>query len=527
MKNSRFGSALLALSLAAQLAMPVAMAADTVDVYNPGGSAESEIILTVMQPACKHEKLEYRDNGDGTHDGICPGCQNGQDALVVDGELHGDSDDDGSCDKCGTSMKTDCEHDNRLLLEYRDNKDGTHSGICRECGDVVVESEPHRDDDVLSLFDGKCELCGADMTAPNPILVATVPLQLPVIMTPEGDAVTAKTAAIVNCQSRPIAVMRVEVEAEPGWTMKDMEYDFASETDDAKMFGMSFRGKDMYYTASPGLSDTKGFSGLHEYPDDNSTLVPDLPGGPAYSAVAPWYGEIWSIAGNGRMDLDMEAAMPKQTRAADRTPMASVRFVFDWSLNESRNLIDDTEEGRLFSEFSDAMYGSGEFHDYFYDGEPSEVGAIEDMLAVFGLDYEVESANAYIMHRDNLKKLEGAIKSASDSQLQAMRGVLDGKPVPNDGTNRLLLFNDFAKIVQADFRYDAPGHFSYYLPEETLHYFGVDWGDEIGLVKYNKGRHARHLARIKDFVCNDATAAQLQDFVKITNGDIVLDYFAS
>ena len=96
---------------------------------------------------CDHENVDYTDNEDGTHDGVCKDC----DKLVVDNEKHHYK--DGVCTECGAKEpEKECDHEN---VDYTDNEDGTHDGVCKDCDKLVVDNEKHH------YKDGVCTECGA------------------------------------------------------------------------------------------------------------------------------------------------------------------------------------------------------------------------------------------------------------------------------------------------------------------------------------------------------------------------------
>ena len=295
MKKSKLGSVLLALSLAAQMAIPMAMAADTTDVYSNGGEAESKVLLTVSDTDCTHEgaELKYTTNGDGTHNGVCPDCG----TLVVNHDTHSDADNDGTCDDCGADVKSEHTH---TVIDYRDNKDGTHSEYCMDCGDAVSNREAHIDenDDLI------CDKCYSKLDAPDPILIATVPLQLPVIMDGEGNITVSETAAIQNVQSRMIAVSAIDVSVGEGWELFPMGGEFPVEEAGTSVFSLSFRGVDM----SPLYVDIA-----------NDWYVGGVP------------SDQWVIGGETALPLEMAVEMPQQPEAVQGVKLASVSFTLQWA----------------------------------------------------------------------------------------------------------------------------------------------------------------------------------------------------
>ena len=317
MKNPKLGSALLALGLAAQMAMPMAMAADISNVYDTDGAAESKVVLTVMEQKCEHGDLAYTDNGDGTHNAACGDCKE----LVVKNERHIDEDDDKTCDECGADMKTDCVHD----AWFRDNKDGTHSLVCELCGTVLNDSEPHHDDD----FDNKCNTCGADMKAPDPILIANVPLSLPIVMDGEGRITVSSDAAIENLSERSIALQEILVEAADGWECVVLDHDFLSEPEDTHKFAIAIRGNDVKLS---GIITGSTADGLRAY----------------YA----------SIAAGDSLKLNMAANLPRQTQAVSDECIATLSFSLGWANSDDEATSSQTQ-GDRFQEWINEQNGFG------------------------------------------------------------------------------------------------------------------------------------------------------------------------
>ena len=94
------------------------------------------------------------DNGDGTHNIVCPTCG---EVLGTANHVYGE-DGKGTC-ACGA--KFTCDHMGQHF-KFVDNKDGTHNVLCADCDAVVSENVP------CTYVDGKCEQCGAAQPAPVP-----------------------------------------------------------------------------------------------------------------------------------------------------------------------------------------------------------------------------------------------------------------------------------------------------------------------------------------------------------------------
>ena len=379
MKSSKLGSMLLALSLAAQIAVPAAMAADTANVYNLGGKADSKLVLTVKEQGCLHGNVSYTDNGDGTHNKTCGDC----DELLDKNLVHVDADVDSVCDDCGADMKSECGH----TASFRDNKDGTHSEYCTACGDALSDPEEHEDAD----GDGLCDVCNAGMESDAPILIATVPLQLPVLMDETGDIIVSSDAAITNVQERAIAVESMDVFTYLDWQLVPCSYDLSSVPNDTHAFSLSFRGFDV----------------ADEYD-----------------------GSLWTIPGDSSVLLNMRVDMPRQTVAAEGVAFASVTFVLGWAEDDVSDKGETTLNRQMI--FNDFVRFVQSDEDYYKRGKPSTIGVIEDMCAYMGVSYKSSTiGNIFVMHDENLDNLREYVEnSATAEQLQDMIDVTNGGSIP-------------------------------------------------------------------------------------------------
>lgn len=105
---------------------------------------DKALAVNGVQHVCK--VVEYVDNGDGTHDGICD-CD--AQTPVVDNEAHEyDDDADTTCNKCvyEREIVTECQHENMSAWEItQPTKDATglKTRTCLDCGEhtekVVIE----------------------------------------------------------------------------------------------------------------------------------------------------------------------------------------------------------------------------------------------------------------------------------------------------------------------------------------------------------------------------------------------------
>ena len=196
-------SMLLVLTMSLSLSAP-AFAAGGNQVYDElEGTAHSKVMFWVVN-TCEHDGVKWVNNGDGTHDEVCTGCGE----VLIDDENHADLDGDGVCDKCEADLDAPgpgCNHDGS---HWVDNQDGTHDEICDGCGDVLVNDETHVDLDE----DKICDKCGALIPGGGPVLIATVPLKLPILMDMKGRITVSTNAVVQNhVEDREIAVNDITV----------------------------------------------------------------------------------------------------------------------------------------------------------------------------------------------------------------------------------------------------------------------------------------------------------------------------
>ena len=113
-----------------------------------------EVIPTVDALPHECDVVDYVDNGDGTHNGVCD-CADA--TVLIENEDHIDDDADNVCDYCDAAREAPHECD---VVEYVDNGDGTHNGVC-DCVDatVIIENEDHADEDA----NNACDFCGAEL----------------------------------------------------------------------------------------------------------------------------------------------------------------------------------------------------------------------------------------------------------------------------------------------------------------------------------------------------------------------------
>jgi len=97
---------------------------------------------------CEHTgTASIVDNKDGTHSKVCEEC-----GEKFDTDEH--TYEDGVCTVCNAEEpEKECKHDTGTVSAI-DNKDGTHSRVCEVCGEII-NTERH------SYKDGNCEICNA------------------------------------------------------------------------------------------------------------------------------------------------------------------------------------------------------------------------------------------------------------------------------------------------------------------------------------------------------------------------------
>ena len=98
---------------------------------------------------CNHmsQKWKFVSNGNGTHNVVCADCGD-----VVTPNVACSYDENDVCITCGAKKPAECQHEN---LTYTDEGDGTHSCVCKDCGNPIpTKNGPHK------FADGKCTLCG-------------------------------------------------------------------------------------------------------------------------------------------------------------------------------------------------------------------------------------------------------------------------------------------------------------------------------------------------------------------------------
>jgi len=250
--------------------------------------------VTASPAPCTHTNTQWVDNKDRTHREVCSDCGE----VVVASEPHVDeAPDDFKCDKCGGEFKLkpeDCV-DHNHHTRYDDNGDGaTHDYVCLDCDTLISDNEAHRDDDT----DNLCDNCDAVLQSQGPVLIATVPLKLPIVMDLKDDGVTVPTNAKItnHVQTRGITVSAIKMTTAGGWEIRTMGDDFTAIANNTKALAMSFRG------------DCNATDGNFNLSAGN-----------------------WNIAKNDSLNLNMTARVPIHTTLTTESNIATVSFTLTWA----------------------------------------------------------------------------------------------------------------------------------------------------------------------------------------------------
>lgn len=122
---------------------------------------------------------------------------------------------------------------------------------------------------------------------PTDIIIATVPLELPIVMDLEGNITVPTDAKIINHSSNKIQVTDIEATLESGWSIAS---DVSTASTDTKEIGLSFRG------------DKLGLNGLFDVTPGN-----------------------WNIPESSELPLSMSAEIPLQT-VESKGKIATISF---------------------------------------------------------------------------------------------------------------------------------------------------------------------------------------------------------
>lgn len=292
----KFLSMLLAAALAMSLTAPALAANGGNEIYDSlNGTADSQVTLQVIN-SCEHAgEKHYEDNGDGTHKEICNDCGETTDPSLP----HTDGDGDGNCDACGAGTGP-CKHGN---ASYIDNGDGTHDKTCNDCHEVIIDNEQHYDTDA----DRLCDACGAEMPAPASLLIATVPVKLPILMQLNGIITVPINAVITNhVTDKAIAVKDIALTASDSWMVRGISEDFYALLEDSNNMAVSFRG------------DSSNADG-------NFTLTPGN----------------WNIGAASDLVLNMAAKIPLRTATSAEAEIATAAFTLTWATDPNATTSND------------------------------------------------------------------------------------------------------------------------------------------------------------------------------------------
>lgn len=141
------------------------------------------------------------------------------------------------------------------------------------------------------------------------VMVATVPVELPIVMDGKGKITVASDAKITNASTnRSIQVSKITATLAEGWEAADYNDDFASMEEGTKKVALSLRG-DTLSTA-----------------DNAFTLSEDN----------------WNIGTDDSLKLNMGAKLPKQGASA-KTEIATIGFTLNWT--EDNKATSDNQTG--------------------------------------------------------------------------------------------------------------------------------------------------------------------------------------
>lgn len=135
---------------------------------------------------------------------------------------------------------------------------------------------------------------------PTEIIVATVPVELPIIVGLDGSITVPTDAKIINHSSeKGIKISSIKVDMDSAWRAANFSDDFTTKEDNTKEIGLSFRG------------DTLSSDGTFKITDGN-----------------------WDIGKQSELPLNMAVKLPKQTEVS-KTQAATIGFTIDWSGKDS------------------------------------------------------------------------------------------------------------------------------------------------------------------------------------------------
>lgn len=131
---------------------------------------------------------------------------------------------------------------------------------------------------------------------PTDIIIATVPVELPIIMNLEGKVTVPTDARIINHSTeKGIKVASVNISLSSDWKAEDFEADFTVKEQNTKEIGLSLRGDKLKTDGSLTVTDGN-----------------------------------WNIGVDNNLPLNMQAKLPKQSNVS-KTQLANIEFTIDWS----------------------------------------------------------------------------------------------------------------------------------------------------------------------------------------------------
>lgn len=299
---------------------------------------------------CQHETFEIESDGTGKHSYKCTvdgGC-----GSVYKTENCSDMDDDLYCDVEGCGYKFPCRHEDANWLaenitSWTSNGAGQHSVTCphENCGETITQdcksadsdctcdapgcgyagchsfkwvddkndkthtwqcgkcqtsgtppvghdaTEPHKDED----NDNYCDDCLCTMDNVGvPVLVATIPAEIPISATVDGVVTVPTDASIVNNSSRSMYVSNVDITLSSTWKPVSIKEDFSSKPKGTKEIGLSMRGDD--FTGTEGSFE----------------------------------GSNWVISGGEKLNLNVACRIPAQSESIAASSLGNIRFKLAW-----------------------------------------------------------------------------------------------------------------------------------------------------------------------------------------------------
>jgi len=151
------------------------------------------------------------------------------------------------------------------------------------------------------------------------VLIATVPLKLPIVMDLKSGSITVPTNAVIqnHVKARGIAVKAIALSTVDGWEVKAMSDDVMALPANTKVLAVAFRGDGN--TADGNFSLAAG---------------------------------NWNIAKNDSLNLNMAAKVPTQTSVAAETNIATVAFTLAWAADAETSTSDAATGADLQSEIN-------------------------------------------------------------------------------------------------------------------------------------------------------------------------------